>query len=153
MPVKGEVKWSATFALTLTLNPKLYALDPVMQRNTIQGVLNTLSYNKDLRLTVWCELTQSQNVHIHGFVQVPLNGTKTVQYIFASKVRNLRDIGHWCIKPITSTLGWYTYCTKDTLSFLTNTQCNPLLMDDLDYVGFYAAQAPTDLDPALAGSS
>lgn len=136
MPVKGEVKWSASFALTLTLNPKLYTLEPVIQRNLLQGILNTLSQDGSMKLTMFAELTQSQNIHAHGLVQVKLNGNKTVAFIFASLTRKYKDLGHWCIKPITDHDIWYKYCVKEQQQFLDNVGETSLLIDDLNLVTF-----------------
>lgn len=134
------IRWSSDHAITLTLNPKLFHLDPVIQRNIIQGKLNELNINGSIKGTFWCELTQNQNIHVHGFIRVPINGTKTVPYIFASIVRADKDIGHWCIKQIEDWNGWKTYCTKEADITKQNTGEHSLLCDFLDYADFNVAQ-------------
>lgn len=109
-----EKKLSQQYAITLTLNPKLFKLPPLLQRNALQGVLNELVGDEKLDLSVCCEFTQNGNIHAHGFVRVPLLNNKNPIYQINYAFKKHNDImGYITVKPIDKYHGWLHYCLKD----------------------------------------
>lgn len=127
--VKGIVSLSSEHAITITLHPKMYCMDPIMQRNAIQGIIN--SFREDCHMSLICELTpHGQNIHLHGTIKVPLIPNKTVDYIVHNKFRSIKDIGFICVKQIEDYDGWQDYCIKEMQITRDNLNENPVIIDD-----------------------
>lgn len=129
--VKGIVSYSSEFALTITLHPKMYHMAMIMQRNALQGILNSLQ--EYCKMSMIVEITTSYNIHAHGVIQVPLNHNKSVQHIVHDIFRCIKDIGFICVKPIDDSEGWLDYCLKDY--HITNTELieNPVIIDNCGF--------------------
>jgi len=111
---KPIVIMSQQYALTITLNPKLFTLDVLTQRNQLMSVLNGLIADEKLDLSIIVEFTTSFNIHAHGFVKVPLKVTRNPMFLIHDIFRKYKTVvGFICIKPITNYHTWLHYCLKD----------------------------------------
>lgn len=136
--VKGSV-WSSIHAITITLNPKMFCMEPVMQRNALQGLLNSIcENNEDIRISLIAELTKAQNIHGHGLVQVriPQGNKQTVPFLCAKVFRPLKDIGYICVKQIEDYDGWLEYITKEISITRHNLEESPILLDYINAFGW-----------------
>lgn len=140
--VEGIKQWSSPWAITLTLNPKMFHLNVLQQRNSIQGIINGLCYDSNIKMSLVCEMTQHYNCHFHGFVQVAFRASarKTIPHYVADALRSIKDLGFWCVKPIEDHQGWLNYCLKeyevtkialDGESPIISDHCNVLLQQSL----------------------
>lgn len=137
MPTKKDINcekvWSQQYAITITLNPSLFHLATQFQRNAIQGVLNGIVQNGDAQLSLICEMTQSYNIHLHGFVKIPITKSKkSVIHQIHNIFRDLKDIGYICVKPIDKYIGWLSYCLKEYERTLLELEGhNPVIINDM----------------------
>jgi len=129
--VKGTpLSYSSEFAITITLKPSMYAMEAVMQRNAIQGIINSM---QNCKMSLICELTQAYNIHLHGTIKVPLSGKKDVQHIVHNMFRPFREIGFICVKQIDNYEHWQLYCLKDYKKTIDNIIEKPVIRDDNDF--------------------
>jgi len=138
--VKGTttVCYSSEFAITITLRPSMYAMTAIMQRNAIQGIMNSF---ENCKLSLICELTQSYNIHLHGTIKVPIKGKKDVQHIVHDIFRPFKEIGFICVKPIDDYDVWQKYCLKEYMKTLNNVGEKPVIRDDNDFFPLYMTHA------------
>lgn len=124
---KAVISYSNEYAVTITLKPSMYHMTAVMQRNAIQGIINSIT---DIRISVICELTKSFNIHLHGTIKVPMGGKKSPEHKINDIFRNIKDIGFVCVKPIDDYPHWQAYCLKQYK--LTKMELNehPVIRDD-----------------------
>lgn len=131
----GQKTMSQQYAITLTLNPKLFKLSPLLQLNALHEVLNGLVGDEKLDLSICCEFTQNGNIHAHGFVRVPLNGIgkKNPIYQINYAFKKYNDImGYIMVKPIDSYHGWLHYCLKDYNESKIELETeNPIAIDNM----------------------
>jgi len=130
---KPIVIMSQQYALTITLNPKLFTLDVLTQRNQLMSVLNGLIADEKLDLSVIVEFTQSFNIHAHGFVRVPLKLSRNPIFLIHDIFRKYKSlIGFIYIKPISEYHNWLHYCLKDY--HLTKVELegeNPVILNNM----------------------
>lgn len=118
------------YAITLTLNPKLYRMIPDDQFIKMSQIIDEL---RDYKISIVAELTQQQNVHAHGTIDI--EGNKDLKN-FWNIIRGLQkgDLGKMiCLKQITNEPQWIEYLKKDLK--LTKEICNadPWYKDDFSY--------------------
>jgi len=129
--VKGIVSYSAEFAITLTLRPSMYHMSAIMQRNALQGIINSL---ENCKISLIVELTQSFNIHGHGTIKVPMKGHKSAEHLCVDVFRNLKEVGYICVKQIEDYEGWQEYCLKDYTRTKQELNENPIIRDDNDFM-------------------
>lgn len=128
-----QILMSQQFAITLTLNPKLFKHNVLQQRSILQGTINTIDASNKCTLGLCCEITQNGNIHAHGFVKVPLEGKKNPIFRIHDVFRPYMDIiGFICIKPITTYHNWLHYCLKEHASTVLELDSeNPIIIDEM----------------------
>lgn len=114
MTIGKKIPYSVDYALTVTLNPKLFRYDPPLQyRETHQALYQLLNTITDKFMMI-PELTpQNQNVHYHGIIKIPLEGNKPSNYYIRNLFRQTKLYGHICIKQIDDYDKWVEYIFKD----------------------------------------
>lgn len=118
------------YAITLTLNPKLYKMIPDDQYIKMSQIIDEL---RDYKISIVAELTQQQNVHAHGTIEI--EGNKDLKKFWNTvRVLQKEDLGKMiCLKQITDEPKWLEYLKKDTT--FTKEICNadPWYKDDFSY--------------------
>lgn len=148
---KPPIRYSNEYAITITLKPSMYHMTAVMQRNAIQGIINSLT---DIKISVMVELTKSFNVHLHGTVKVPMKGLKSPEHIVNDVFRNLKDVGYVCVKPIDDYPHWQSYCLKDYAVTKNELNENPVIRDDNElFPAFMLHKIQYDLPDSQASES
>lgn len=134
---KAVISYSNEYAVTITLKPSMYHMTAVMQRNAIQGIIN--SFTAAVKMSVICELTKSFNIHLHGTIKVnrdALNKSvkgKSPEHQIHDLFRNIKDIGFVCVKPIDDYPHWQQYCLKNYKLTKDELNENPVIRDDNEF--------------------
>lgn len=116
------------YALTITLNPKLYNKIPDDQHIYMSQVIDQL---RDYKITMIAELTQQQNVHAHGTIEI--EGNKDLKQ-FWNIIRSTPHCGKQVyLKQITDESGWIEYIKKDYTKTKDIINADPWYKDDFSY--------------------
>jgi len=105
------MKKSISYAVTLTLAPRLYKLEGPEQVAYVRSTVCHLLNRKGLKYTLVACYTKSYNAHFHGIchyegMSLPKDCLKDLYSIF----RKEKDIGFSCYKPVTDEPEWKRYC-------------------------------------------
>lgn len=122
---------SVTYAITLTLRPHMYRLNPEIQYDhTYLEIMKTI---KDLNTTCYliAELNKNFNVHYHGKIQFH---TKEYNHMFKFKnaFRSNKYIGYVDIRQVTDDKGWDDYLSKELVKTKTLLDRPPIIIDDFE---------------------
>lgn len=130
----SQSQYSMSFAITLTLNPKLFHHDCVTQHNLFMQELCKLCEACAWRVSLVLELTKSFNCHYHGFIQIPIDkkSKKSIQHRITDILRTNKIIGYTYIKDIDNDQIWLEYTTKEITTTFKETGIYPVCKDDID---------------------
>lgn len=112
MTNKAETKYGQLYAITVTMNPKVFVNDINTQKKLLQQAIGNLT--NIIKISLICELTKSFNVHAHGVIQIQMDNTTTrsPKQRIANLFRMLSNVGFVAIKDLDNDVGWRDYCQK-----------------------------------------
>lgn len=122
------------YAVTITLHPSMYRLDPETQLRKTSLVLKRLFY--DCKLTLIAELTEQCNIHYHGILSYPI-GTD-VNYRFHNQLRKIKDCGRSECKQVMNYDLWVKYLNKDIINNIRRNIFYPIILDEYDIINVVA---------------
>jgi len=151
--IEEEPKYSVDYAVTVSLNPRLYELKAEEQLLlTKTKILAILRHNHN-KCTIVAEMTEARNIHYHCIMKVAATNKSTniIKYIHD----RLRVAPTWfgkqrCIKQVDNYDKWIKYITKDV--FRTNEEleeCTTSVINDdygivsEDNIGIYYIDYPS----------
>lgn len=112
----GKIVPSIEYALTVTLNPKLYRFKPSEQYRLTQLGLDQMFEKTEWKISIIPEVTQNYNIHYHCIVSAYniKKYKKGVVYSIHNKFRKMKHLyGYIYLKPITEFHIWQEYMVKD----------------------------------------
>lgn len=123
---------SFDYAITITLRPKIYSKPYEDQFTETATNINRLF--PSCRLTLIAELTQTENIHYHGVISIPLSvGPSPTKYFF-DQLRKLSAIGKSECKQLMHWDTWKEYLNKDIKKNIDLNYFYPIVRDDYDLV-------------------
>lgn len=121
-------KYTQQYAITITVNPKFYSLTLEEQYDLLQEELNDICNVNEIHLDLIVELTQSFNIHGHGYISIPRKqSTESPPKRIHDFFRKSKIIGHIMVKPIDHYNGWYDYCVKEFRTTKQNMMRDPVI--------------------------
>lgn len=118
--------WSLSVMFAITITGSKWIKQFVLEKQNqlmIAEIKQRLEEKKSLQLSLVCELTQSGDVHYHGFAQIRLDPKikKLPKYQIVDCLRAMKCCGFNCVKLVEDYYGWLAYCEKDKQ---TSIDCN-----------------------------
>lgn len=148
MREKSVDRISHRYAITITFKQAFRRFTTVDQCRIGSSVKHMIELQPGVnRLTLVCELTKSDDLHLHGTIDFDLSIVRdcTVYWNDMWRVGNLprprinsnefslHYVGFTTIKPIEKESGWITYIQKDLTRFHEKTAQKPIWADDFEY--------------------
>lgn len=108
---------SVDYALTVTLNPKVFRSVPPMQYRETYSALEMILHDNGYKYVIIPELTpKNQNVHYHIILKtyiLPEYKKKGLMYHIRNLFRNTKLFGYIDLKQCDDTQGWIKYMLKE----------------------------------------
>lgn len=125
---KNALSWE--YAITITLNPKLFKLTTRQQFEKTANEIVKFMKTMTTKLTLVTEVTEKYNIHYHG---VFVTDRKNIQYKINNMVRGHKLFGFVMIKPVTDLGGWVEYLGKDIKKTKGMMNVLPIICNDFGF--------------------
>lgn len=125
--VSDQPRYSVQYAVTLTLNPKLYKYEISDQYDKTRELVRDCPF----KVTCIAESTSQYNLHYHCVMSVKLPVKDARKAIFDWHRKLLKEFGkQMVVKQIDDYQGWVDYLSKDLRKSSETLGRPPILRDD-----------------------